>query len=74
MVIKCGTLVKQSCVSGKVFNCWRSPIIYSINVLGNAMASASASVDSKAELTALLEKWETEQQFSTEELVDILTK
>ncbi|CAL8276837.1 unnamed protein product [Boreogadus saida] len=38
------------------------------------MASASASVDSKAELTALLEKWETEQQFSTEELVDILTK
>uniref|UniRef100_A0A8C5CXG4 LisH domain-containing protein n=1 Tax=Gadus morhua TaxID=8049 RepID=A0A8C5CXG4_GADMO len=31
-------------------------------------------VDSKAELTALLEKWETEQQFSTEELVDILTK
>ncbi|CAL8367811.1 unnamed protein product [Lota lota] len=38
------------------------------------MASASASVDSKAELTGLLEKWETEQQFSTEELVDILTK
>ncbi|KAJ3586455.1 hypothetical protein NHX12_012853 [Muraenolepis orangiensis] len=37
------------------------------------MASASASVDSKAELTAFLEKWE-EQQFSTEELVNILTK
>ncbi|KAG7267288.1 hypothetical protein CRUP_000286 [Coryphaenoides rupestris] len=28
----------------------------------------------EAELTALLEKWETQQQFSTEELVDILTK
>uniref|UniRef100_A0A3Q3B1R8 DDB1- and CUL4-associated factor 1 n=1 Tax=Kryptolebias marmoratus TaxID=37003 RepID=A0A3Q3B1R8_KRYMA len=38
------------------------------------MASASASVDSKAELTALLEQWEKEQQSSTEELVNILTK
>lgn len=38
------------------------------------MASASASVDSKAELTALLEQWEREQQGSTQELVNILTK
>ncbi|XP_038867035.1 DDB1- and CUL4-associated factor 1-like isoform X1 [Salvelinus namaycush] len=42
------------------------------------MASASASVDSKAELTALLEhwleKWEGEQQASTPDLVNILTK
>ena len=41
---------------------------------GCAMASASASVDSKAELTALLEQWEREQQGSTQELVNILTK
>ncbi len=38
------------------------------------MALASASVDSKAELTALLEQWEREQQGSTQELVNILTK
>ncbi|XP_077571091.1 ddb1 and cul4 associated factor 1 [Stigmatopora nigra] len=38
------------------------------------MASASASVDSKAELTALLEQWEREQQGDTQELVNILTK
>ncbi|KAK5863739.1 hypothetical protein PBY51_000748 [Eleginops maclovinus] len=38
------------------------------------MASASASVDSKAELTALLEQWEREQQGSTQELVNIITK
>lgn len=38
------------------------------------MASASATVDSKAELTTLLEQWEREQQSSTEELVNILTK
>lgn len=38
------------------------------------MASASASVDSKAELTALLEQWEKEQQGNTQELVNILTK
>ncbi|XP_061554433.1 DDB1- and CUL4-associated factor 1-like isoform X1 [Phycodurus eques] len=38
------------------------------------MASASATVDSKAELTALLEQWEREQQGSTQELVNILTK
>ncbi|XP_056129315.1 DDB1- and CUL4-associated factor 1-like [Lampris incognitus] len=38
------------------------------------MASASASVDSKAELTALLEQWERDQQGSTQELVIILTK
>lgn len=40
----------------------------------NAMASASASVDSKAELTALLEQWERDQQGNTQELVNILTK
>uniref|UniRef100_I3KLA0 DDB1- and CUL4-associated factor 1 n=1 Tax=Oreochromis niloticus TaxID=8128 RepID=I3KLA0_ORENI len=38
------------------------------------MASASASVDSKAELTSLLEQWEREQQGSTQDLVNILTK
>lgn len=38
------------------------------------MATASASVDSKAELTALLEQWEREQQGATQELVIILTK
>ncbi|XP_010874181.3 DDB1- and CUL4-associated factor 1 isoform X2 [Esox lucius] len=38
------------------------------------MASASASVDSKAELTTLLEQWEREQQASTPDLVNILTK
>uniref|UniRef100_A0A8D0D401 DDB1- and CUL4-associated factor 1 n=1 Tax=Sander lucioperca TaxID=283035 RepID=A0A8D0D401_SANLU len=38
------------------------------------MASASASVDSKAELTTLLEQWEREQQGSTQELVNIITK
>lgn len=38
------------------------------------MASASASVDSKAELTALLEQWEKDQQGSTQELVNLLTK
>uniref|UniRef100_H3DKK3 DDB1- and CUL4-associated factor 1 n=1 Tax=Tetraodon nigroviridis TaxID=99883 RepID=H3DKK3_TETNG len=37
------------------------------------MASASASVDSKAELTALLEQWEREQHGSTQDLVNILT-
>lgn len=38
------------------------------------MASPSASVDSKAELTALLEQWEREQQGSTPDMVSILTK
>uniref|UniRef100_A0A1A8FD91 Vpr (HIV-1) binding protein n=1 Tax=Nothobranchius korthausae TaxID=1143690 RepID=A0A1A8FD91_9TELE len=38
------------------------------------MASASATVDSKAELTSLLEQWEKEQQSNTQELVNILTK
>uniref|UniRef100_A0A3Q2SRM2 DDB1- and CUL4-associated factor 1 n=1 Tax=Fundulus heteroclitus TaxID=8078 RepID=A0A3Q2SRM2_FUNHE len=38
------------------------------------MASAPATVDSKAELTALLEQWEREQQGNTQELVNILTK
>lgn len=38
------------------------------------MATASASVDSKAELTLLLEQWEKEQQGATVELVNILTK
>ncbi|KAG7478171.1 hypothetical protein MATL_G00077550 [Megalops atlanticus] len=38
------------------------------------MASPSASVDSKAELTSLLEQWEREQQGSTQDLVSILTK
>uniref|UniRef100_A0A3P8R5D2 DDB1- and CUL4-associated factor 1 n=1 Tax=Astatotilapia calliptera TaxID=8154 RepID=A0A3P8R5D2_ASTCA len=38
------------------------------------MASASASVDSKAELTSLLEQWEREQQGNTQDLVNILTK
>lgn len=41
---------------------------------GCAMASASASVDSKAELTALLEQWERDQQGSTQDLVNLLTK
>ncbi|KAI1891186.1 hypothetical protein AGOR_G00162360 [Albula goreensis] len=40
----------------------------------NAMASPSASVDSKAELTSLLEQWERDQQGSTSDLVSILTK
>lgn len=39
-----------------------------------AMASASASVDSKAELTALLEQWERERLANTQELDNILTK
>lgn len=43
-------------------------------IFTDVMASASASVDSKAELTALLEQWEREQQGSTQELVNILTK
>lgn len=38
------------------------------------MATASATVDSKAELTSLLEQWEKEQQGATQELVNILTK
>ncbi|XP_036434550.1 DDB1- and CUL4-associated factor 1 isoform X3 [Colossoma macropomum] len=39
------------------------------------MASAAeGSVDSKAELTALLEQWEREQQGSTQDLVNILAK
>lgn len=38
------------------------------------MASASASVDSKAELTALLEQWERERLANTQELDNILTK
>ncbi|XP_061076227.1 DDB1- and CUL4-associated factor 1-like isoform X2 [Conger conger] len=38
------------------------------------MASPSASVDTKAELTALLEQWEREQQGSTPDMVSILTK
>lgn len=39
-----------------------------------AMASASASVDSKAELTALLEQWERERLGNAQELDNILTK
>lgn len=35
---------------------------------------AETSVDSKAELTSLLEQWEREQQGSTQDLVTILTK
>lgn len=35
---------------------------------------AEASVDSKAELTSLLEQWEREQQSTSPVLVDILTK
>ncbi|KAL4655686.1 protein VPRBP-like [Arapaima gigas] len=42
--------------------------------LGCVMASPSPSVDSKAELSSLLEQWEREQQGSTDELVSILTK
>lgn len=38
------------------------------------MATASATVDSKAELSSLLEQWEKEQQGATQELVNILTK
>uniref|UniRef100_A0A8C9REW9 DDB1- and CUL4-associated factor 1 n=1 Tax=Scleropages formosus TaxID=113540 RepID=A0A8C9REW9_SCLFO len=38
------------------------------------MASPSPSVDSKAELSSLLEQWEREQQGSADELVSILTK
>ncbi|XP_066554396.1 ddb1 and cul4 associated factor 1 isoform X2 [Amia ocellicauda] len=38
------------------------------------MASAPESVDSKAELSSLLEMWEREQQGSTSDLVSILTK
>lgn len=38
------------------------------------MASASASVDSKAELTALLEQWERERLANAQELDNILTK
>uniref|UniRef100_A0A3Q3M714 DDB1- and CUL4-associated factor 1 n=1 Tax=Mastacembelus armatus TaxID=205130 RepID=A0A3Q3M714_9TELE len=34
----------------------------------------ASSVDSKAELTGLLEQWERDQQGSTQELVNILTK
>ncbi|XP_006631057.2 DDB1- and CUL4-associated factor 1 isoform X1 [Lepisosteus oculatus] len=40
----------------------------------SASASASDSVDSKAELSSLLEQWEREQQGSTQDLVSILTK
>ncbi|XP_026868211.2 DDB1- and CUL4-associated factor 1 isoform X1 [Electrophorus electricus] len=36
--------------------------------------AVEGSVDSKAELTALLEQWEREQQGSTQDLVNILTK
>ncbi|KAI2661206.1 DDB1- and CUL4-associated factor 1 [Labeo rohita] len=43
--------------------------------LQRLMASAGdGSVDSKAELSALLEQWEREQQGSTSELLNILTK
>lgn len=41
------------------------------------MASAggdSGGVDSKAELSALLEQWEREQQAGSSELLNILTK
>uniref|UniRef100_A0A3B3SED2 DDB1- and CUL4-associated factor 1 n=1 Tax=Paramormyrops kingsleyae TaxID=1676925 RepID=A0A3B3SED2_9TELE len=38
------------------------------------MASPSPSVDSKAELSSLLEQWERQQQGSTSELVSILAK
>lgn len=36
--------------------------------------AVSAAVDAKAELTALLDQWESAQQGTTEELVSILTK
>uniref|UniRef100_A0A8K9VBI6 DDB1- and CUL4-associated factor 1 n=1 Tax=Oncorhynchus mykiss TaxID=8022 RepID=A0A8K9VBI6_ONCMY len=38
------------------------------------MASPAVLVDAKAELTSLLEQWETEQQGTTDDLVSILTK
>ncbi|KAK6318699.1 hypothetical protein J4Q44_G00099100 [Coregonus suidteri] len=38
------------------------------------MASHAAPVDAKAELTSLLDQWETEQQGTTDDLVSILTK
>uniref|UniRef100_A0A673X2C2 DDB1- and CUL4-associated factor 1 n=1 Tax=Salmo trutta TaxID=8032 RepID=A0A673X2C2_SALTR len=38
------------------------------------MASPAAMVDAKAELTSLLDQWETEQQGPTDDLVSILTK
>ncbi|TRY64650.1 hypothetical protein DNTS_034846, partial [Danionella cerebrum] len=38
------------------------------------MASAEAAVDSKAELSSLLEQWEREQQGATSDLLDILNK
>ncbi|XP_055773836.1 DDB1- and CUL4-associated factor 1-like isoform X1 [Salvelinus fontinalis] len=38
------------------------------------MASPAALVDAKAELTSLLDQWETEQQGTTDDLVSILTK
>lgn len=45
------------------------------SLAGRVMACApEGSVDSKAELTALLEQWEREQQGSTQDLVTILTK
>uniref|UniRef100_A0AAZ3RXQ2 DDB1- and CUL4-associated factor 1 n=1 Tax=Oncorhynchus tshawytscha TaxID=74940 RepID=A0AAZ3RXQ2_ONCTS len=38
------------------------------------MASPAVLVDAKAELTSLLDQWETEQQGTTDDLVSILTK
>lgn len=39
-----------------------------------ASAGGEGSVDSKAELSSLLEQWEREQQSGTNELLNILTK
>lgn len=41
---------------------------------GAAAVGVSVSVDTKAELAALLDQWEREQQGTTEKLVSILTK
>ena len=41
---------------------------------GEVSGEGSASVDAKAELSALLDQWEKAQQGTTDELVIILTK
>ena len=41
---------------------------------GEVSGDGSASVDAKAELSALLDQWEKAQQGTTVELVTILTK
>lgn len=60
------------------FFCSLSRLIFayiSLSLVDRVMASAvDGSVDSKAELTALLEQWEREQQGNTQDLVNILTK